>query len=629
MYKDRTYRTSEGAKIIFSLLLIVVLIYLPIFSSAQELCTGNLGQNIFEDGDFGSGTDIILQMNPGIAPGYQYQPNPPPADGFYTITNNMDLWTYAFPGWILIEDNSDDPLGYFMVVNATFDPGKFYEQTIEDLCENTTYEFSADIINIIGQGEAGFIFPNVAFSLDDVIQFSTGDIPQNERWNKYGFSFTTMPGQTSITLSIRNNAPGGFGNDLGLDNIQFQPCGPKSFINTEETIFLCESENDPADLIADIDTDQFVIQWQVSTDGISWEDIIGENDPVFSHTDFSAGEYYYRYLSSGSITNLQNEKCRIISDLIKIEVIPMDYVDLDTICLGFGYEFGSQNLTEAGIYMEPFVSSIGCDSVVTLTLVALEKEEFELIFETRAPSCFGFSDGSISLVEVPEVFPPYTLYMEGTEQASLFISNISSGTYNFNLVDRYGCEEEGIVVVEDPEEFVITLPADETIQLGTGLDIEGTSNYSNASYLWSPPDYLSCTDCLDNFSFPDNNILYTLTGTNEVGCIASDMIQITVEKDDISIYIPNVFSPNDDGNNDIFTIGALDAIVRSLDIFYIYDRWGNPIFILENVNYDSSIGWDGKFNNQPVQNGVYTYLIQLELIDGEVYNFSGAVSLVR
>jgi hypothetical protein len=127
---------------IFSLLLSVSL-------QAQETCTGNLGENIFEDGDFGSGTADILLTDPGIAPGYIYTTSPPPNDGFYIITNNMAVWSYIFEGWLAVSDNSDDPNGYMMVVNASFETGAFYDKTIDGLCENTLYEFSADIINLI------------------------------------------------------------------------------------------------------------------------------------------------------------------------------------------------------------------------------------------------------------------------------------------------------------------------------------------------------------------------------------------------------------------------------------------------------------------------------------------------
>ncbi|MDH3648395.1 MAG: hypothetical protein OEQ53_01875 [Saprospiraceae bacterium] len=53
-----------------------------------QICSGSLGENIFIEGDFGSGSANFLAMDPAVAPGYVYTTNPPPNDGFYTITNN-------------------------------------------------------------------------------------------------------------------------------------------------------------------------------------------------------------------------------------------------------------------------------------------------------------------------------------------------------------------------------------------------------------------------------------------------------------------------------------------------------------------------------------------------------------
>ena len=77
---------------------------------AQTLCTGNLGDNIFTDGDFGSGTDKILQKDPKIAPGYTYTTFVPPPDGSYTIASTSD-WITAYPTWIRIKDHSSDLTG--------------------------------------------------------------------------------------------------------------------------------------------------------------------------------------------------------------------------------------------------------------------------------------------------------------------------------------------------------------------------------------------------------------------------------------------------------------------------------------------------------------------------------------
>jgi hypothetical protein len=269
------------------LLILQALLVLPL---EAQVCDGNLGENIFTEGDFGSGPAVVLPVDPMIAPGYIYTTQPPPNDGFYTITNNMSLWAFNFD-WLELQDNSPDPNGYMMVDNASFEPGLFYEEEIEGLCDNTLYAFSADIINLIPPGR-NIIKPNVSFLLDGNVVYSTGDIPENATWNTYGFTFTTDPGQTSVTLALRNNAPGGNGNDIALDNISFRACGPEALILPMEIANICE-DGSPIDLEATINGDQYdtpVIQWQQSFNaGVTWEDIPGETDFTYTHTDLNQG----------------------------------------------------------------------------------------------------------------------------------------------------------------------------------------------------------------------------------------------------------------------------------------------------------------------------------------------------
>ena len=143
-------------------------IELTAFSMAGPLdfCDGTLGENIFTDGDFGSGAANVLPNDVnGYAPSYSYQASPPPNDGFYTITNNTSTWgSFAASAWVNIADNSSDPEGYMMVINASYDPGVFYENTIDNLCENTLYQFSADVINLLNG--SGGIAPNLDFLIN-------------------------------------------------------------------------------------------------------------------------------------------------------------------------------------------------------------------------------------------------------------------------------------------------------------------------------------------------------------------------------------------------------------------------------------------------------------------------------
>ena len=234
---------------------------------AAQTCTGNLGENIFEDGEFGAGRPNISLDFQNIAPGYNFTTDVPPNDGSFTITNNTTFWgSFAAENWIDITDNSPDPDGYMMVVNASFEPSLFYDQTIEGLCENTLYEFSADLINLIEPRLNDHIAPNVTFQIDGVNRFNSGDIPQDASWHTESFTFTTLPGQTTLQLSLKNNAPGGIGNDVALDNILFRACGPEALILPREIEQICEDGN-PVDLIATINGDQYpdpAVQWQIS-----------------------------------------------------------------------------------------------------------------------------------------------------------------------------------------------------------------------------------------------------------------------------------------------------------------------------------------------------------------------------
>ena len=171
----------QGIRAFFSLFVFILFAGQPTFLAAQTaLCGGNLGDNNFSAGDFGSGMSNVVQANPGLAPGFQYTTQVPPDDGEYTLTNNINAWSYVYPTWLRVGDNDVNPNGYMMVVNASFAPGIFYEQVIDNLCENTLYEFTADVINLIRTGTTGHILPNVSFLLDDVLSYSSGQIPQDE-----------------------------------------------------------------------------------------------------------------------------------------------------------------------------------------------------------------------------------------------------------------------------------------------------------------------------------------------------------------------------------------------------------------------------------------------------------------
>ena len=610
-------------------LLSIVLLIIWSSDIYGQICDGNLGENIFLDGDFGSGAANIPFIDPQIAPGYIYQRVPPPDDGFYTITNNTTFWGSFAQNWDNIKDNSSDPNGYMMVVNASFEPGIFYEKEVNGLCENTLYVVSADVYNLVNE-----IRPNISFQLDGVTLYESGNVPYNRMWNTYGFTFSTQSNQTSVTLTIRNNAPGGQGNDLALDNITFRPCGPEALILPTEIENICEDGN-PVDLEATVLGDQYttpVFQWQQSFDeGLTWSDIPGATNQVYTHTQLSAGFYYYRYQLANDPLNLLNSKCRVISNVKIVNVVPKFYTIVDTICTGLSFALGENNYEDSGIYQDSLLSSLGCDSIVTLDLTVVPDSGIELLLDITDPSCFDGNDGSINVNEVNQAATPYVIAVNGVENSDNgSLVDLQSGDYTYLITDRFGCQLETTATLINPDPFTVDIGIDQTIDLGDDLVVNPIYSFPPASIQWGSSPVIECNgDCdLLTLAVTESQIL-TLTATSLNGCITMDTINIIVDPVR-KVYFPNAFSPNKDGINEAFTIFGQPGNVERIEDLKIYDRWGNLLFQREDfLPNEVELGWDGTDGVRNVEAGVYTYAVRIRFADKQTVVYRGDLTLLR
>ncbi len=619
------------------ILYILLLLALP-FVATSQVCEGNLGDNLFPAGDFGSGTANIILFNPGIAPGYNYNTNPPPPDGSYTITNNTGTWSNLYGSWMRLGDNSTDPNGYMMVVNASYTPGLFYDQVVDGLCENTRYVFSADIINIVRIGVGGHIEPNVSFLIDGVERFTTGNIPATETWRTFGFTFSTLSGQTEVRLALRNNAPGGNGNDLALDNISFRACGDNAFILPNTPANICE-DGQPIVLEATVEGQLFdtpAVQWQRSPDGIDgWEDIPGATNLTYLHTLLSPGSYYYRFLLANAPGNLANAKCRINSNVKRVIVQPKLYELRDTICTGMTYSVGSSTYTATGVFADTLVSSLGCDSIVRLSLTVLPDPEMEATLVMGSPDCFDQTTGSIAVADIRNGYPPYAVFMNGIlgNNTGLFTGLLSNTEHALLVIDRYGCRLDSNAYLPGPPILTLDLGENPTITLGESLRVVPTINFAATAYIWSSDEAeipcLGVPGCEQITWTPTQAQRVYLTATDAQGCTVSDTLLVLVVAD-YSLYIPNVFSPNRDGVNDFFTVLGPEPRVTGIRRLQIFDRWGQLLYDAADLPTNSfSTGWDGKAKGQDVPEGVYLYQVEVAFLNGRTRTFTGDVSVVR
>jgi gliding motility-associated-like protein len=305
------------------------------FSAAQQ-CTsfGDPVVNI----TFGAGANPGPPF-PAASLAYSYVGGDCPQDGSYTVRNS----TFNCNGntWHNISsDHTGDRNGYFMLINASYNPGDFYLDTVKGLCANTTYRFSAWIANVLvpsACNSAG-IHPNITFRIEStaggvpLALIQSGDIPVagSAVWQEYGLDFTTPAGVSEIVLRMTNNAPGGCGNDLALDDITFRPCGPRvqagiTGSNGSDTVGFCVDAQTPQTFTGAVSPGYNAprYQWQTSQDtGRNWSDIPGQTNTTYTRLPGGPAAFYQYRLVVGEGTNIILPTCRVSSNFVTVQVNP-------------------------------------------------------------------------------------------------------------------------------------------------------------------------------------------------------------------------------------------------------------------------------------------------------------------
>lgn len=140
------------------------------------------------------------------------------------------------------------------------------------------------------------------------------------------------------------------------------------------------------------------------------------------------------------------------------------------------------------------------------------------------------------------------------------------------------------------------------------------------TYTWEPATWLSADNIHNPISTPQAPIRYTVTGKNQFGCSDTASVFINIHEE---MFIPNAFSPNGDGKNDVFKI--INFGYQEIAMFHVYSRWGELVFSTK----DGSRGWDGTYRNKPADVGIYCYLIKIVTEPGITKDFKGQLMLLR
>ncbi len=632
--------------------------FLMMLSIHAQLCQGSLGDPIINT-TFGSGP------NPGspliaATTAYQYVSGDCPGDGFYTVRNSTSS-CFGNTWHTLVTDHTGDASGYFMLVNASFQPSAFYLDTVRGLCSNSTYEFAAWVINVILPASCGgnTIQPNLTFNIEKtdgtVLQtYNTGSIPalNAPEWKQYGNFFTTPAGVSDVVLRITNNSVGGCGNDLALDDITFRPCGPNlvpAIVGiTGTTANLCEgfAGNYSFSCTVSNGFSNPAFQWQQRVNNGTWTDIAGETATSLSRNfpnTTAIGKYEYRLVVAES-GNMASVQCRIASRplLVEVNANPVTTAindgpvcEKNTLTLtasgGTQYAWSGPNgytdsgsplplvnvqLNQAGKYYVTVTNAAGC----------INKDSTTIVVDPAPVATTGVATATICLkdsVQLTASGGVSYLWVPSTGLSNAAISNpkVSPATtteYNVEVTNGFGCKDTSGTIVTVVEKPVVNAGPDKAIMEGQSAQLNGTINDPTNNFSWSPVTYIDDILSLQPIVNPPVDTKYILNAVSTFGCgIATDTMFVKVYK---NIYVPNAFSPNGDGTNDTWNVPALEAY-NSFEVA-VYSRWGQLVFHTRN----SFKPWDGTFKGKPLPVGAYNYFIN---VGNSQDLFKGSLMIIR
>ncbi len=193
-------------------------------------------------------------------------------------------------------------------------------------------------------------------------------------------------------------------------------------------------------------------------------------------------------------------------------------------------------------------------------------------------------------------------------------------TFSVKVCNEGACVAYDTIVVATFPPLQIELGAD--IELVSGATLTLQNNLPEWSYLWNTGSTAAAIPVTQAGT-------YSVTVTDQNGCTDTDIIQVTRTIEKKQVWVPNIFSPNDDGYSDYLSIFTDDSGLQVIT-FQIADRWGDLCYRRDNfVPVYANEGWNGRWQGKLAAAGVYGWFAIVEFSDGERLLLEGNVTLVR
>ncbi|MFN8304829.1 MAG: gliding motility-associated C-terminal domain-containing protein [Saprospiraceae bacterium] len=468
--------------------------------------------------------------------------------------------------------------GFFLTIDPDAIPGRAYwKQTIE-VCPQTNYVFSVWVRNV----SPGCGLPAPFF------HFEVGGVPINPptsypdcEWVNTSAHWQSGNLSGPVQIQLVNDQPGCIANDVAIDDVFFGICNG-AILNSTPVFEFC-GDSLGADAVLSGSSYGFVnpqFQWQrLDAQAGAWTNIAGATDSMLVFLNATAADAgTYRFISWPGGIPLADACSFAISPYSRIIAHP-EYdqaLEINIICEGDSYA----GYSATGQYLDTFQSIYGCDSIRLLTL-HVRPHYYNTTRLTLCPGAqYNFNGTILS----------------------------ESGIYLDSLSTVFGCDSLFRLELEIPP--AAFLGPDTTLCTADSYRLTGPSPQTRWSDGSTGPELLVT-----------ESGVYTASFTDTSGCTVRDTIGVQFRP---KVYVPNAFSPNDDGTNDAF-LPSLSAIDLAGYRMQIFDRWGDALFSSEDPGH----GWDGTSRSRECVPAVYIYLIEAITATCGKTVWKGDVLLVR
>ncbi|MEO6671648.1 MAG: PKD domain-containing protein [Ferruginibacter sp.] len=282
--------------------------------------------------------------------------------------------------------------------------------------------------------------------------------------------------------------------------------------------------------------------------------------------------------------------------------------------------------TDSILYKVKGLSALGCLGFDSVLLVV--RNPFQMRTPPNDTICSGRSVNLSAANANSYVWSPST----GLDHANIANPTATPNvTTQYQVVgyDAYHCfTDTGYVTIAVGPTPSVHIGGSQSMINGSPITFNPTiTNGPIVQYSWTPAAELSCSDCPSPSTIIHNNTSYTVTVVNSFGCSAVDSIFVTAFCKKAEVFVPNAFTPDGDGLNDVLMIRGSGVHVKS---FRVFNRWGVLIFEKQNFNpNDIKYGWDGKVRGVAATPDVYVYTAEVVCDNGSVYTYKGNTTILK